>query len=84
MHVDKDLQKLKADQKFIGWAWSNMGVASQVWDSKMDCVSKAEQMEWTDFLHACTNSRKLKVDSMIFGWAWSKMAEAFTLKSGVS
>ena len=27
LHVDTDSQKLKADQKFIGWAWSKMGVA---------------------------------------------------------
>ena len=30
LHVDTDSQKLKADQKFIGWAWSRMGVASLV------------------------------------------------------
>ena len=30
-------------------------------------VSQNEQMEWTDFLHAGTNSGKLKVDLMIFG-----------------
>ena len=29
LHVDTDSQKLKADQQFIGWAWSKMGVASQ-------------------------------------------------------
>ena len=29
-HVDTDSQKLKADQRFIGWAWSKMGVASHV------------------------------------------------------
>ena len=34
-------------------------------------------MEWTDFLHAGTNSGKLKVDSIIFVWAMSKMAVAF-------
>ena len=27
LYVDTDSQKLKADQKFIGWACSNMGVA---------------------------------------------------------
>ena len=26
----KIYKKLKADQKFIGWAWSRMGVASPV------------------------------------------------------
>ena len=44
-------------------------------DSKIDCVSKIEQMELTDLLHAGTNSGKLKVDSVIFGWVWSKIAE---------
>ena len=30
LHVDTDSQKLKANQKFIGWAWSKMGLASLV------------------------------------------------------
>ena len=30
-------------------------------------------MEWTDILHAGTNSGKLKVISMIFGRVWSEM-----------
>ena len=30
LHVDTDLQKLKANQKFIWWAWSKMGVVSLV------------------------------------------------------
>ena len=30
LHVDTDSQKLKADQKFIGWIWSKMDVASLV------------------------------------------------------
>ena len=30
LHVDTDSQKLKADQKLIGWAWSRMSMASLV------------------------------------------------------
>ena len=30
LHVDTDSQKLKANQKFIGQAWSKMDVASLV------------------------------------------------------
>ena len=30
LHVDIDLRKLIADQKFFGWAWSKMGVTSLV------------------------------------------------------
>ena len=30
MHVDTDSQKLNAEQKFFGWAWSKMGVVSLV------------------------------------------------------
>ena len=30
LHTDADSQQLKADQKFIGWAWSEMDVASLV------------------------------------------------------
>ena len=30
LHADTDSQKLKADQKFAGLAWSEMGVASLV------------------------------------------------------
>ena len=30
LHGNTDSQKSKADQKFIGWVWSEMGVASQV------------------------------------------------------
>ena len=30
LHVDRDSQKLKADQKFFGWAWPKMGAASLV------------------------------------------------------
>ena len=30
LHADTDSQKLKADQKCIGWAWSKIGVASLV------------------------------------------------------
>ena len=30
MHVDTDAQKLNADQKMFGWAWSKMGVASLI------------------------------------------------------
>ena len=44
-------------------------------------------MEWTDILHADTNSRKLKVISMTFEWTWSEMGKALgheILKSSVS
>ena len=30
LHVDTNSQKIKADQKLFGWAWSEMGVASLV------------------------------------------------------
>ena len=30
LHVDTNSHKLKADQKNLGWAWSEMGVASLV------------------------------------------------------
>ena len=29
LHVVTDSQKLKTDQKFIGWAWSKMGGCGQ-------------------------------------------------------
>ena len=40
LHVDPDSQKLKADQKFIEWAWSEW--VWLVWsrDSKINCISK--------------------------------------------
>ena len=63
LHVDTDLQILKADQMFFGWAWSKMDVASLVTG-----LSKNEKMEQINFLHAGANSGKLKVDSLIFGW----------------
>ena len=63
LHVDTDLQILKADQIFFGWAWSKMDVASLVTG-----LSKNEKMEQINFLHAGANSGKLKVDSLIFGW----------------
>ena len=60
MHVDTDSQKSKFDKQIFVWAWSEM-----VWpvcsvDSKIDCISKYELMEQTDFLHAGTNSGMLK------------------------
>ena len=30
LHVDKNSHKLKVNQKFLGWEWSKMGVASLV------------------------------------------------------
>ena len=30
LHVDTNLHKLKVDQKFFGWVWPEMGVASLV------------------------------------------------------
>ena len=30
LHVDTDSQKLKADQKVFGWAWSKMDMANLV------------------------------------------------------
>ena len=29
LHVDTDSQKFKADQKFMGWAWSKMDVTKK-------------------------------------------------------
>ena len=31
LHVDTNSQKLKVDQKYFGWAWSEMGVADLVY-----------------------------------------------------
>ena len=30
LHVDTSSQKLKVDQKILGWAWSEMGVVNLV------------------------------------------------------
>ena len=30
LHVDTNSQKLKVDQKYFGWAWSNLGMANLV------------------------------------------------------
>ena len=38
LHLDTNLRKLKVDQKHFGWAWSKMGVTSQVME--LDCISK--------------------------------------------
>ena len=45
LHVDTDSQKLKADQKFIGWAWGKMGVASLVTGLQNLLYLKNEIME---------------------------------------
>ena len=29
-HVDTDSQKLKVDQRFVGWAWSKMGMTTSL------------------------------------------------------
>ena len=73
LHVNTDSQKLNTDQKFIGWAWSKMGVSGH--RTLILAVSQkwADGINWFFFFHAGTNSRKLKVDLMIFGWARSKM-----------
>ena len=42
------------------WVWL---VRSR--NCKIDCVSKTERMEQTDFFHVGTKTGKLKVDSMI-------------------
>ena len=80
MHVDTDSHKLKAGQKFFGWAESNKGD----WTQKLTVFQKWTcGMNW--FLCAGTNLEKIKVDSIIFGWAWSIMAMTFkTLKSALS
>ena len=73
MHVDS--QKLKADQKFIGWAWSNMVVASVV------TLKLTVSQNWTDgitwFLHAGTNLGRLKVGSIIFLMGFVKNGSFF-------
>ena len=63
MHVDTDSQKLKADQTFIGWAWSKMGVLSLVTGLKTVSQNLTDGIDF--FSHTGTNSGKLKVDSMI-------------------
>ena len=75
MHADTDSQKLKVDQKFVGWTWPRKGVASLSWNSKIDCISKLNRWNKLIFFHAVTNSGKLKVDSIILGgpcqkWQW--------------
>ena len=73
LRVYINLQKLKSDWKFFGWAWSKMGaddLVSGLWNL---LYLQNEQMELIDFLHAFTNSRKLKGDWKFLGWAWSKV-----------
>ena len=74
MHVDTNSHELKVYQKFFGWAWSEMGVASLVTGLLNWLYLKNELTEWTDFLYADANSRKLKVISIIFWWVWSNMS----------
>ena len=45
LQFDTDLQKLKANPKFIGWACSKMGVASMVTRLWNWLYLKNEQME---------------------------------------
>ena len=45
-HIDTDSQKLKSDQKFIGWTWSKMGVATLV--SGHRALKLTLSQKWTD------------------------------------
>ena len=46
LHVDTDSQKLKADQKCIGWAWSKMGVTSLFSGHRTQKLTLSQK--WTD------------------------------------
>ena len=51
LHVGTISHKLKDDRKFLGWAWSEMGVPVWWWDSKIDCIWRMNRWNiWTDFL----------------------------------
>ena len=76
LHVDTNLHKLKVDQKFIGLAWPEMGVAGLITAIENWVYLKNELMERIDFLHGGANSGKQKVISKIFDfpgqkWMWS-------------
>ena len=72
----RDLQKLKADQKF----WVGI-VKNDCGQSGHRTLKLTVSQKWADGINgffACWYKLgKLKVDSMIFGWAWSKMVIAF-------
>ena len=44
LHVDTNSHKLKVDQKFLGWTWSEMGVTSLVHRTLKLTISQ----EWVD------------------------------------
>ena len=73
LHVHTNSQKLRVDQQFLGWAWSEMGLANLVSKLQNWLYLKNEQMELTDFWHAGAYSHKLIGDGTIFGWASLKM-----------
>ena len=80
LHVDTDSQKLKADQKFIGWTWLKMGVASLVSGHKT--VKLTLSQKWTDEINwffACWYKfRKTKSEFNDFlGGIGQKRAVAF-------
>ena len=76
LYVDISSHKLKVDQKIFWWTWSKMDMASLVTGLWNWLYLKTELMEWTELLHAGTNSGKLKVILMIFEWACSEMGMA--------
>ena len=77
LHVGTISHKLKDDWKFLGWAWSEMGVPVWWWDSKIDCIWRMNRWNiWTDFLLVDTWSQKLKADQIFYVIALWKMSVA--------
>ena len=71
LHAGTNSCKLKDDWKFLGRAWSNLGVASLV-RGLQNWLSEEWTDGITDFLHVDPDSQKLEADQTFFGWAWSK------------
>ena len=88
LHVDTISHKLKVYQKFSGWTWLKMDVASLVIELWNWLYLKNEWMEWTDILHAGANSGKLKCYFSDFWVAMVRIGRDHlfyeTLKSAVS
>ena len=71
LHAGTNSCKLKDDWKFLGRAWSNLGVASLV-RGLQNWLSEEWTDGITDFLHVDPDSQKLEADQTFFGWEWKK------------
>ena len=67
LHVDTDLQKLNADQKFSGWAWPKMGVTCLVMGLYNWLYLRKEHMDETDFFACWYKFMQIKRGLKIFG-----------------